>query len=222
MKQSVVTEPGATVIVTEGEISSNQPYELDIAVPEGATHALMLIERLAGGGHIQVNLSGLTANQLGELSALEQVRMRFLRMASNTQNIALRVSTAAKGLFRVTVAFVKRETASMRKNFKCRTCKQLCRLAISAMLAHLGIPYLDAGAAVDAPVPVGDGCRAMLEHPAKAPPWLREMFDLIDVKAMAAVRGALEVVDGLFDATDRLYTLTCQHLHMCPRQPQSA
>lgn len=151
MKQSVLPEPSATIVVNEGEISPDQPFETEIAVPEGATHAIVLVERLSGGRAVKMDLSGLTADELGELSQLEQVRLRFLRVASNTESIAIRVASSARAAYRVTVAFLTREVKAARKNFSCRACKQLCRLAVSALLAHLGIPYLDAEATLDMP-----------------------------------------------------------------------
>lgn len=258
MKQSVLPEPSATIVVNEGEIHPDQPFETEIAVPEGATHALVLVERLSGGRQVEVDLSGLTADELGELSRLEQVRARFLRVASNTETIAIRVASSAKAAYRVTVAFLRREVTAARKNFSCRACKQLCRLAVSTLLAHLGIPYLDAEATVDMPevlppdpataprppfhpgndplkrqlgdstvpvqvgqpVPVGPACRALLEQPEGAPAWVREMFELIDPKAIAAVRFALGLVDWVFDATDRFYTAVCERLGMCRNEPK--
>jgi hypothetical protein len=258
MKQNITSEPAVTIVEAEGDISPDRDYETEIAVPEGATHALVLVERLSGGRKVKVDLSGLTADELGELSNLEQVRARFLRLASSTESIAIRVSSSAKALYRVTVAFVKREVTSARKNFSCRACKQLCRLAVSVMLAHLGIPYLDAEATVEMPeilppdettaprppfrstddlfrslegkstvpvqvgqpVPLGAECRAMLEDPASAPAWVRELFELIDPKAMKMLRAVLDVLNWVSDASDRIYTALCGRLGMCPGDPK--
>ena len=260
MKQEFLAEPSVTIMVAKGDIPKSRPYETEIQVPEGATHAIVLAERLSGSGSITVSLEGLTTEEREELSRLRKVQLRFIRLASNTESLAVKVATSAKALVRVTVAFVKRETASLRKNFSCRACKQLCRLAISALLAHLGIPYLDAEATIDMPdvlppnesthpqggwksvgdllkssegnstvpvqvgepVSVGDKCRAWLGEPSTAPSWVREMFDLIHPQAIAAVRGALELVDWVFDATDRLYTAACEKIGMCKPEASAA
>ena len=167
----------------------------------------------------------------------------------------VRITSAGKAAVRVTVAFFKREAGALRKNFSCKTCKQLCKLALSAVLAHLGVPYLDAQAVTDlpgiapidnspeaaqalraladefgitaeelqapipvqtgAPVPVTQACIDMLDTPSEAPAWVGELFDLVHPKAMAAVRVALEIVDGYIDATDRIYTFACESIGMC-------
>lgn len=253
MKQSFVTEPSVTIVEAEGDISEEHPHAAEFDVPKGSTHAVVLVEHLAGPGKVTLRLDALTSEEREELSRLEQVRLRFVRLAGNAQTLSLQVASTARVLVRVTVAFVKREATSLRKNFSCRACKQLCRMAISALLAHLGIPYLGAEAAVDmpdvappnetsgmgrpltslddllkrtqgaatvpvevgAPVPLGAECRALLEQPETAPAWLREMFDLIDPQAFAAVRGVLKVLDWVFDAPDRIYTAVCTRLRMC-------
>ncbi len=250
MKQRFVTEPSVTIVEAEGDISEGQADEAEYTVPEGSTHAIVLVERLAGEGRVTVRLDALTTEEREELSRLEQVRLRFVRLASNAQTIGLKVSSSAKALVRVTVAFVRREATTLRKNFSCRACKQLCRVAISALLAHLGIPYLGIEASAGPPevapphestgpwppisspedvhthtlgqgaaVPLSVECRAWLEQPQTAPGWIREMFDLIDPKAMAAVHGVLNALGWMFEGPDRIYTAVCLRLGMCKPQP---
>lgn len=258
MKQKISSEPSVTIVLAEGEVAKGKAYETEIDRPDGATHAIVLVESLSGAAEatVEVSTETDTDEQREELSRFKRVQLRFIQLASSAESVVLRVTSKSKAMVRVTIAFFKREAASLKRNFSCRACKQLCRLAVSALLAHLGIPYLDAEATIDMPgvkvpdettgapakwssisdllkstqndstVPVLVGnpvsldseCRNILERPDTAPSWVRDMFDLVDPKAIAAVRVALEAVDWVFDATDRLYTSACESIGMCKAQ----
>ena len=255
MKHSATSDGSATVFNAEGEVTAKASFEHTYAVPDGATHAVVMMEAATGDADLDVQLEPLSIAARDELSRLARVKLRFLSLAQGAEELAIRITSASKAAFRVTVAFFKREAGALRKNFSCKTCKQLCKLALSAVLAHLGVPYLDAEAATDLPgiapidsspeaakalralademgiapedlqapipvqtgepVPVTQACIDMLDKPSEAPEWVRELFDLVHPKAMAAVRIAVEIVDGYIDATDRIYTHACESIGMC-------
>ncbi|MCZ4314331.1 hypothetical protein O4H66_13045 [Comamonadaceae bacterium G21597-S1] len=255
MKHSAISDGSATVFNADGEATASAAFEHVYAVPEGATHAVVMMEAPTGDADLDVRLEPLSIEARDELSRLARVKLRFLALAQGTEELAIRIISAGKAAVRVTVAFFKREAGALRKNFSCKTCKQLCKLALSAVLAHLGVPYLDAEAATDLPgiapiddspeaatalralaaemdltpedlqapipvqtgepVPVTQACIDLLDTPAEAPEWIRVLFDFVHPKAMAAVRVALEIVDGYIDATDRIYTFACESIGMC-------
>ncbi|MCW5643611.1 MAG: hypothetical protein KIT63_16050 [Rhodoferax sp.] len=151
MKHSAISDGSATVFSAEGEVTATAAFEHVYAVPDGATHAVVMMEAPTGDAGLDVRLEPLAIDARDELSRLARVKLRFLALAEGTEELALRITSAGKAAVRVTVAFFKREAGALRKNFSCKTCKQLCKLALSAMLAHLGVPYLDAQAVTDLP-----------------------------------------------------------------------
>jgi hypothetical protein len=151
MKQTSLSEPRAQVFVADGEVTKNQPFEAEFVASSKANRAVVLVETLTGDSSVSVNLGSLSAEELEELSRFKQVHLRFMRLAGNARTLSLKITSTTKALVRVTVAFLKSEVAKTRKAFSCRMCKQLCRLAVSALLAHFGIPYLDAEATADLP-----------------------------------------------------------------------
>jgi hypothetical protein len=44
MKQQFLTEPSAIVMISEGEVTKSKPYEAVLEKPDGATHAIILLE----------------------------------------------------------------------------------------------------------------------------------------------------------------------------------
>lgn len=253
MKQSFQGEHSTQFVVTEGEVTKEQPFDAEHVVPDSATHAVILVETLSGSTTFYFSGDSLSNDLVREeLSKYRKVCLRFIRVTENLKTIALSITTATKASVRITIAFIKREAKNLRKNFSCRLCKQLCRLAVSAMLAHFSVPYLDAEASVDMPginppdmttggkgpffddplknilnpttkvpvhvgepVDVNDLCKSFLDKPDSGPSWLKDLFDSIDPKAIAGIRAALEVVEWLFDAKDRLYTSACEFIGMC-------
>jgi hypothetical protein len=150
MQHSIVSEGSAQVVIAEGDVTKNQPFEAEYAVPEAATGAVVLVETLHGRP-VTLNLELLGAEQREELSNFKRVRLRFIRVSENVKSLAVKVKSASESVVRITVAFVKHEAAEIRKKFSCRLCKQLCGLAVSALLAHFGVPYLEAGDWIDMP-----------------------------------------------------------------------
>jgi len=170
MRQSVSSDGPVTVFTAEGEIAEAKPFETELTVPEGATHATILLEDLTGESSLSVQLGPLSAEAREELSKLRAVKLRFLRLAENAESVTIKVATAARAYLRVTVAFFKREALALQKNFACKTCKQLCKLALSAMLASLGVPYLGAEATAElpGPAPLDSSPEAIAAHRALA------------------------------------------------------
>ncbi len=256
MKQTILPEQSALVILAEGNITKDQPFETEFAPPDAATHAVVLVETLSGSTKLSVMTQSLSGEEKEELSKYKKVRLRFIRLPANAKTLALKVTSEASAIVRVTVAFVKREAEATRKKFSCRVCKQLCRLAVSALLAHFGVPYLDADVSGDLPlvnppntttgggfpidadslkdilspdktvpvrfaqkVSVTEFCQDFLAQPDSGPGWLKELFDMVDPKLVAGVRFSLKAVEWVFDATDRIYTTTCEFVGMC--KPES-
>lgn len=151
MKQSFLGEHSTQIVVTEGEVIKGQPFEAEYVAPDSATHAVILVETLSGSTRLSFSAPSLSNDIREERSQYKKVCLRLIQVAENFKSIALSITAATKASVRITIAFIKREATNLRKSFSCRLCKQLCRLAVSAMLAYFGIPYLDAEASVDMP-----------------------------------------------------------------------
>jgi hypothetical protein len=106
----------------------------------------------------------------------------------------------------------------------CKACKVVCRLGVSAILAHFGVPYLVGGASDQGSVGVsgaGEACRNFLiDYPTPADPGpLAPLLEKLGTKFVAAIGTAFAAVGWVFDVTDRLYTKACEILGCCKSKP---
>src|SRR5438874_637160 len=125
----------------EADVEEGQEFVQKIEIPEGYETGAVLVES-------QNTKSTLTVEGIAneELSRYNRVKLRVSRFTANAKIIVLRVKSEVATQIRVTVAFMKAKGAAAWKKLPCLVCKEVCRLLVSALLAHLGIPYLDVNA----------------------------------------------------------------------------
>ena len=96
MKHSAISDGSATVFSAEGEVTATAAFEHVYAVPDGATHAVVMMEAATGDAGLDVRLEPLAIDARDELSRLARVKLRFLALAEGTEELALRITSAGK------------------------------------------------------------------------------------------------------------------------------
>jgi len=193
----------------EVDLKGGEQFVRKLDIPEGYGTGVVLVESQNAGSTLTVE--GI-ANE--ELSKYGRVKLRVGRLATNAKSIVLRINSEVATQIHVTVAFMKAKAAQVWQKMPCIVCKEVCRLLVSALLAHLGIPYLDANAGNK--VDVSECADALSGAGNQLPDWLRELFGQVDPKMIAAVRSALEFVNRVLDIPDKIYAKTCEFLGLCP------
>lgn len=139
MKQKTLADAASQIHVIEADLQQGQSLENSFDIPEGADRAVILVEDLSGS--TQLEISGSAPE---ELSRYQRVKIRLRQLAQDTESLTVQVTAKVTASVRLCIAFVRKRLKTTVSKMPCKLCKELCRLAVSALLAHFGIPYLDA------------------------------------------------------------------------------
>jgi len=222
-----------------------KPVEYEVEVAEGFDWVVITAE--AQQGQFSVSVDGVDAEQVSEY---RNVRTFLGRIVQGTKKIAIRISIGtAKGV-KLTVALLKRIFKDAIDQLPCKACKSLMRMVVSAVLAHLGVPYFDAeetvkmpGIDLDAletgkdylshddpidvvmgePIEIGEAPKAWFygADAGDAGP-LAAFFNDVDPRILKVVRGALDAMNWLLDSVAKVYTRACEMLACCNPAPVKA
>lgn len=151
IKHNQIHEESMDILEVQGDNrASAEPldYETEIEVPNDAEHAVVLFETIRGD--VNYEYDGIHGDNLSRTED-GRVRLFIFRVRNDARVIRLRISAAAGSRFRASVAFFKRAIREGIERLPCKSCKLLCRILISSMLAHLGIPFIEPQDAVSMP-----------------------------------------------------------------------
>lgn len=202
----------AEIIEIEGE--GEYIFNRDLHVTERDGYVVVLIEKLRGVVKTEVQRGNLAAKQMRD-----RVELYILHAASDFRQLNLRISSDVGAAFRVTIGFFRAKIEEAKKDFPCKLCKAGCRLILSVILAHVGIPYLDLGGVGEA-IALGDHADQIgdiLSDPLQAGNDLVTAFlQQNDIGLLLALREALKVVEWVLDAEEKVFTATCERVGCCP------
>lgn len=130
----------------EGEGEGANDYSAEFDVPNDAEHVVVLLETIRG--EVDFNAEGAGGENL---SASSRVRLFVRRLGQEGQRVAIRLTSKVQSKFRVTVAFFRTAISKALDELPCKTCKLACKILVSAILASVGVPYVDALDTIDMP-----------------------------------------------------------------------
>lgn len=125
---------------------ANDSFQHELEVDDTVTAASILVETVSG--KTEVNVEG---GSLEQLSNYKRVKLFAGRIAKNARTISLKISSKVKSVVRVTITTMSNLISKAVDELPCKVCKEVCKLAISAVLAHIGVPYLEVGKIFEMP-----------------------------------------------------------------------
>lgn len=215
-----------------------EEFEYEVEVGEGFDRAIIVAG--AEEGEIEISVDGIEGNQVSEYL---KAKVFLGKIITGTKRLVVRISARGARNLQISIAMIKESFKNSIDQLPCRACKTFAKLAVSSVLAHLGVPYFDATKTVDmpgvelpSPIPGGSAIPSdetipvligkPIELHEQTKQWfenavensegqLAEYFNEIDPSILSTIRIVFESINWLYDGVDKIYTKVCELLRCC-------
>lgn len=216
IKEESQSDDVGKVILSEQEIdfAADESYYREWNLDSDFERIAVLIETISGD--VKCEFQGPP----GGFSQIKGVWVFAGKLGADVRKVALRLQSVVASKIKVTVAFLKKESAAAFQRMPCKLCKSVCRLGINAALASFGLPLLS----LELPIPdswVNHGqvlieIREVFGSVGELlPDGLHEFFAGINPAVWSALQAALVPFDILTDGIDRVFESACRTVGCC-------